>query len=382
MKRTLATTLLLALILTPAILFEVTYAQPIGVVKFEIDRTIVYNKYQYIEVKAYLYHVERVVPTITRAEATLIAGITVVTTLTLTELTEPIVVDNATVTRVLIGRVFVPEAAYIGPALLRVVVEGTYGGVPFSNSTEFRITILSSRFVEEERLSAQRAYDRALLLVQLGMIYGIDVTKAMELLKDIESALSEADILLLMGDVEGASSLYTYAREKAEELISSLLVEIITVHRSILSLLGELRVRTSALEEATIRLANETGMAITGLSSEIVRLARYQENTSRRLDAVIMYINDLVAGLANYTAKTSSAIEELTKSAITLSRQQENITANLNALRTSIEELNKKVDSTAQSQRDMVTLVNNLQMSIVVLAVMVLIAVIIVAVRR
>ena len=377
MKRTLATTLLLALILTPAI-FEVTYAQPIGVVKFEIDRTIVYNKYQYIEVKAYLYGA----PTITRAEATLIAGITVVTTLTLTVLIEPIEVDGVPVTRVLIGRVFVPEAAYIGPALLRVVVEGTDGGVPFSNSTEFSITILSSRFVEEERLSAQRAYDRALLLVQLGIIYGIDVTKAMELLKDIESVLSEADKLLLIGDVEGASSLYTYAREKAEELISSLLVEIVTVHRSILSSLDELRVRTSALEEATIRLANETGMAITGLSSEIARLAKYQEDTSRRLDGVIIYINELVASLANYTAKTSSAIEELTKSAITLSRQQENIVTNLNALRTSIEELNSKVDSTAQSQSDMIALVNNLQMSIVVLAVMVLIAVIIVAARR
>jgi hypothetical protein len=377
MKRTLATTLLLALILTPAI-FEVTYAQPRGVVKFEIDRTIVYNKYQYIEVKAYLYGA----PTITRAEATLIAGITVVTTLTLTVLIEPIEVDGVPVTRVLIGRVFVPEAAYIGPALLRVVVEGTVGGAPFSNSTEFRITILSSRFVEEERLSAQRAYDRALLLVQLGMIYGINVTRAMESLKDIESVLGEADKLLLIGDVEGASSLYTYAREKAEELISSLLVEIVTVHRSILSSLDELRVRTSALEEATIRLANETGMAITGLSSEIARLAKYQENTSRRLDAVITYINELVAGLANYTAKTSSAIEELTKSAITLSRQQENITTNLNALRTSIEELNSKVDSTAKSQSDMIALVNSLQMSIVVLAVMVLIAVIIVAARR
>jgi hypothetical protein len=377
MKRTLATTLLLALILTPAI-FEVTYAQPIGVVRFEIDRTIVYNKYQYIEVKAYLYGA----PTITRAEATLIAGITVVTTLTLTVLIEPIEVDGVPVTRVLIGRVFVPEAAYIGPALLRVVVEGTDGGVPFSNSTEFSITILSSRFVEEERLSAQRAYDRALLLVQLGMIYGIDVTRAMELLKDIESVLSEADKLLLIGDVEGASSLYTYAREKAEELISSLLVEIVTVHRSILSSLDELRVRTSALEEATIRLANETGMAITGLSSEIARLAKYQEDTSRRLDGVIIYINELVAILANYTAKTSSAVEELTKSAITLSRQQENIVTNLNALRTSIEELNSKVDSTAQSQSDMIALVNNLQMSIVVLAVMVLIAVIIVAARR
>jgi prefoldin subunit 5 len=377
MKRTLATTLLLALILTPVI-FEVTYAQPIGVVKFEIDRTIVYNKYQYIEVKAYLYGA----PTITRAEATLIAGITVVTTLTLTVLMEPIEVDGVPVTRVLVGRVFVPEAAYVGPALLRVVVEGTVGGVPFSNSTEFRITILSSRFVEEERLSAQRAYDRALLLVQLGIIYGINVTKAMELLKDIESVLSEADTLLLIGDVEGASSLYTYAREKAEELISSLLVEIITVHRSISSSLDELRVRTSALEEATIRLANETGMAITGLSSEIARLAKYQEDTSRRLDGVIKYINELVVSLANYTAKTSSAIEELTKSAITLSRQQENITSNLNALRTSIEELNSKVDSTAQSQSDMIALVNNLQMSIVVLAIMVLIAVIIVAARR
>jgi methyl-accepting chemotaxis protein len=295
---------------------------------------------------------------------------------------EPIEVNNVSVTRVLIGRVFVPEAAYIGPARLRVVVEGTVGGVPFSNSTEFMITILSSRFVEEERLSAQRAYDRALLLVQLGIIYGINVTKAMELLKHIESVLSEADTLLLIGDVEGASSLYTYARAKAEELISSLLVEIVTVHRSISSSLDELRVRTSALEEATIRLANETGMAITGLSSEIARLAKYQENTSRRLDGVIEYINKLVAGLANYTAKTSSAIEELTKSAITLSRQQENITANLNALRTSIEELNKKVDSTAKSQSDMIALVNNLQMSIVVLAVTVLIAVVIVAVRR
>jgi prefoldin subunit 5 len=377
MKRTLATTLLLALVLTPAIL-EVTYAQPTGVVKFEIDRTIVYNRYQYIEVKAYL----RGTPTITRAEATLIAGITVVTTLTLTVLAEPIEVEGVPVTRVLIGRVFVPEAAYIGPALLRVVVEGTVGGTPFSNSTEFRITILSSRFVEEERLSAQRAYDRALLLVQLGIIYGINVTKAMESLEDIESVLSEADILLFLGDVEGASSLYAYAREKAEELISSLLVEIVTVHRSISSSLDELRIRTSALEEATIRLANETGMAITELSSEIALLAKYQENTSSRLDGVIEYINKLVAGLANYTAKTSSAIEDLTKSAIILSRQQENITANLNALGKSIEELNKKVDSTAQSQSDMIALVNNLQMSIVVLAVMVLIAVIIVAVRR
>jgi len=377
MRRILAITLLLTLISTLAIL-EVTYAQPIGVVKFEIDRTTVYNKYQYIEVKAYLYGA----PTITRAEASLIAGITVVTNLTLTVLMEPIEVDGVPVTRVLIGRVFVPEAAYVGPALLRIIVEGTFAGTPFSNSTTYMITILSSRFVEEQRLSAQRAYDRALLLIQLGTIYGINVTKAMETLNHIESVLSEADILLLLGDVEGASDLYTYAKTKAEELVSSLLVEIVTVHRSILSSLDELKRRTSTLEEATTKLANETSMAIMGLSSEMSRLAEYQVNTSRRLDAMVMYINDLVTALANYTTKTSSAIEELTKSAITLSKQQENITTNLNALRTSIEELNSKVDSTSKSQSDMATLINNLQMSITAFAVLILIVAIIIAAKR
>jgi methyl-accepting chemotaxis protein len=377
MRRILAITLLLTLISTLAIL-EVTYAQPIGVVKFEIDRKTVYTKYQYIEVKAYLYGA----PTITRAEASLIAGITVVTNLTLTVLMEPIEVDGVLVSRVLIGRVFVPEAAYVGPALLRVIVEGTFAGTPFSNSTVFTITVLSSRFVEEERFSAQRAYDRALLLIQLGTIYGIDVTKAMETLNHIESVLSEADTLLLLGDVESASNLYTYAKTKAEELVSSLLVEIVTVHRSILSSLDELTRRTSTLEEATTKLANETSMAITGLSSEMSRLAEYQVNISRRLDGMVIYVNELVTTLANYTTKTSSAIEELTKSAISLSKQQENITTNLNALRTSIEELNSKVDSTSQSQSDMTTLVNNLQISIIILAIMVLIATITIAAKR
>jgi len=391
------------------------------VVKFEIDKTSVYAGYQGIEVKAYIYTpIDPVtgapIPArVSIARATLMAGLTITLNLTFIELQdiESITVKGVTynVTYIVLGRIMVPEAVYPGSAMLRVEVVGTAGTMQFSNSTTFRITVMSSKFVEEDRMNAYRAYERVSILTFIASAQGVDVSKAMDTLSQLESMLKDADSkLMVMGEVKEASDLYKSVVSKAEELSSALLLELVRVSRETSSALNNLNTKLnnvetyvknveSALtkyldsvttyvknvESALTRYSDETSKAISTLSDNLNALAKQQEDTAKRLDGVIDYVNNLGSALSQYSSETNKVIESLSKDLNALAKQQEDTAKSLNAavntLSGSISTLNNKVDDLAQLQNKLVSMMNNLQISIVVLGVAILIAIAIIALR-
>jgi len=373
------------------------------VVKFEIDKTSVYAGYQGIEVKAYIYTPidpvtrEPIPARVSIARATLMAGLTITLNLTFIALQdiESITVKGVTynVKYIVLGRIMVPEAVYPGSAMLRVEVVGTAGTMQFSNSTTFRITVMSSKFVEEDRMNAYRAYERVSILTFIASAQGVDVSKAMDTLSQLESMLKDADSkLMVMGEVKEASDLYKSVVSKAEELSSALLLELVRVSRETSSALNNLNTKldnvetyVKNVESALTRYSDETSKAISTLSDNLNALAKQQEDTAKRLDGVIDYVNNLGSALSQYSSETNKVIESLSKDLNALAKQQEDTAKSLNAavntLSGSISTLNNKVGDLAQLQNKLVSMMNNLQISIVVLGVAILIAIAIIALR-
>lgn len=405
MKKTITIAILIILITTTFISTNVlpalnTQAElPPKVVKFSLDKTTVYMGYQSIEVKAYIY--APVAPRLTLAMATLISGLTVTVNLTLTELleAEPITVGGITynVKYVALGKVAVPDAVYPGIALLKVEVEGVARGITFRNSTTFKITILSSRFIEEERISAYRAFERVSILTFIASALGIDVSKAIEALDQLEAMLKEADSrFIAMGEVDEASTLYKTIILKSDELSSSLLVEMAKVSRDTANSITKLEERLNAVSNS---LSNRLD-SLTKFSEDLAKMLEgYADSSSRALSTlndqvntlntkfggVIDYVNDLGVALTQYSAETNKAIETLSKNLNTLVKQQEDTAKNLNTaievLSSSIDTLNNKIESLAQSQNSVITTLNNLQLSLIILSVAVLIAITLVILR-
>jgi predicted nucleic acid-binding Zn-ribbon protein len=416
MQKLIPLTMIILMVISLASTIPNLYTQavlPPKVVKFEIDKTSIYAGYQAIEVKAYIY--APATPRLSIARATLIAGLTITVNLTLTELLEaiPITVKNVTydVKYIAIGRVIVPEAVYPGIALLRVEVEGVAAGTSFSNSTRYRVTIMSSKFVEEDRVNAYRAYERASILTFVASAQGVDVSKAMETLRELEAMLKDADSkLLTLGEVEEASALYKHVVSKAEELLSSLLLELTKISRETTTTLNNLNTKISnveayvknvessltryldaltsyvrTLESALTRYSDETSKAISTLVDSLNALAKQQEDTAKRLTGVIDYVNDLGSALSQYASETNKVVESLSKDLNVLAKQHEDnvksLNTAINTLSGSLSSLNNKVDNLAQSQNILISMVNNLQISIVVLGVAILIATAIIALR-
>ena len=384
---------LLALALAPIPLTSAQQVPVAKVVKFEVDRTTVYAKYQYIEVRAYLSGS----PTLTIARATLYAGIVVTVNLSLVSLYEPIEVSvgniTYTVSRIAIGRVPVPaEAAFVGRALLVVEVEGSQGGSTFRNTTKYTITIVSSAPVDDERLSAYRALDKASTLALVASAMGADVANELRKISDAESVIKDAEVRLSAGEVDQAIALFREARSALDDVTSSLLSKILTISRetssSIASLntsLAGLSAYAKSLEKSLTDFAKGVTSSIETLQSNIQTLAKQQEDLSKRVDAVVSYINDLGSAISHYSEETNKRIESLASSVDALSKQQTSLASSVNtaigSLTDAVNRLDSKVNSLADAQNRLSSLLNNLQLAVIVLAILLLIAIVLLGIR-
>lgn len=358
--KSLAITLIAAMLIVSLSLgFTQVQAQAPRVVKFEVDKTSVYMGYQGIEIKAYVHAATR--PTITVARATLMAGLQIIVNLSLVELQEAttITVGNVPyrIKYIILGRVMIPQAVYPGAATLRVEVSGRVGADTFSNSTTYRITILSSRFVEEERMSAYRALERINTIVSIATALGVDTSNVAKALSEIEAMIKEADEkLLTLGEVDEANQMYTNAKLKTEEVYSALMIGLTSV--------------SSKLD---------------GVISNVNALSEKVSEHSNKLDGVLDYVNKLSFALAQYSSTTNDAIESLVDNVNKLAKQQEdsskNINTALNSISNTLQSLNDKVDNMAKNQDNIVSAFNGLQMAVLVLGVAVVVAVALMGLR-
>ncbi|MEM1526498.1 MAG: hypothetical protein QW775_06605 [Ignisphaera sp.] len=330
------------LIVSLSLGFTQVQAQEPKIVKFEVDKTSVYMGYQGVEIKVYIYAPSR--PTITTAKATLTAGLQITVDLSLVELQEAttVTVGNVTysVKYIVLGRVMIPNAVYPGTATLAIEVSGRVGTTTFSNSTTYRITILGSRFVEEERMSAFRALERVSTIVSIATAIGVDTSNLIKALDEIESMIKEADDkLLTLGAVEEANEMYKKAKLKTEEVYSTVMIGLMETSSEYTNKLNGLLDYTNKLSLALVQYSNITNDAIESLVNNINKLAKQQEDSSK------------------------------------------NINNALNSISNSLQSLNNKVDSVAKNQNDVVNAFNGLQIAVTVMGVAVIVAVALMGLR-
>lgn len=362
--RSLSVTLIVIMAVTSLSLgFTQVYAQAPKVVKFEIDKTSVYMGYQGVEIKAYIYAPSR--PTITLARATLTAGLQIIVNLSLVELTDPttITIGNITysIRYIVLGRVMIPQAVYPGVATLRVEISGRVGADTFSNTTTYRITILSSRFVEEERMSAYRSLERVNTIVSIASALGVDTANAIKTLSDIEAMIKEADDrLLTLGEVDEANEIYKNAKQKIDEVYSSVMLGLSLVSR-------------------------ELSRKLDNVINNVDSLSTTVAEQTNKLDGAIDYVNKLSLALAQYSSTTNDAIKSLADYVNKLAKQQDdsskNINAVLNSISNNVQSLNNKVDNLAKNQDNIVNAFNSLQIAITIMGIAVVIAIAITSLR-
>jgi methyl-accepting chemotaxis protein len=338
------------------------------VVKFEVDKTTVYRGYQTIEVRAYILTSTR--PQV-EAVATLNAGITVKADLGVVRLSAPteVQVGNKTysVRYIAIGRLFVPESAAVGKAILEVKVNGTAGDQTIYNETTFEITILNHIPVEAARFSSYLALSRAQALLQAAQALGVDVGAEAEKVSEVAQQLATADdALFVRGEVEEALSTYEAASSELDALSSAIVAKLSTVAGQLSSLatdMASIDSRVASLEESVSTLAS----AFESFSAE----------TRDALSSLTDALSGYAQALQQFSDATSSTLTTLSSQLSSLSNSVETLSSNTNKAISSLSEavssLSSKVDTLYESQKGFADAIGSLQTAMMVIAVVLIV---------
>ncbi|MET1129178.1 MAG: hypothetical protein ABWW70_07670 [Thermoproteota archaeon] len=338
------------------------------VVKFEVDKTTVYRGYQTIEVRAYILTGTR--PQV-EAVATLNAGITVKADLGVVRLSAPteVQVGNKTysVRYIAIGRLFVPESAAVGKAILEIKVNGTAGDQTIYNETTFEITILNHIPVEAARFSSYLALSRAQALLQAAQALGVNVGAEAERVSEVAQRLATADdALFVRGEVEEALSTYEAASSELDALSSAIVAKLSAVAGQLSSLAADtasIESRVASLEESISTLAS----AFESFSAE----------TRDALSSLTDALSGYAQALQQFSDATSSTLTTLSSQLSSLSNSVETLSSNTNKAISSLSEavssLSSKVDTLYESQKGFADAIGSLQTAMMVIAVVLIV---------
>ncbi|MCX8184776.1 MAG: hypothetical protein RMI56_00840 [Sulfolobales archaeon] len=348
-----------------------------GVIKLDISRTTVYRGYQWVEVVAYIYTGEATpAPTITRSVATLTAGITMSLPLSLIELYSPTTVTVGNVTYTIkylaLVRVFIPESAYTGKGTLRIEIAGRAAGVDFTFTRDITLEVADHRPVLAARIGVQAALERVRAIVTLASALGIDVTEYFRELSAVESSVAEAtERLEVYGEVDEALLQY----ERATSSLASLEARVIS---SLAIRHGSLERRVTSLETSLTQTIKSVEDLSKTLAGTILALEKSVEEVSKRsMDAV----SALAKQMEDYSKKVDRSLSALATSidsalkSVAENTKKSTETA-LSDLAGGVKILDENVLKLAESQRDLASRVsdisNTLQISLIVVALMLL----------
>lgn len=349
----------------------------IGVIKLDVSRTTVYRGYQWVEVVAYIYTGEEIAtPTITKATATLSAGITMTLPLSLLTLYSPttVVVDGVeyVVQYLLISRVFIPESAYTGKGILKIEIEGRAAGVSFSYTKNIDLAIADHRPVLATKTEAQVALERVRAIATLASALGVDVSEFMSELSAIEGAIASAtERLELYGEVDEALAMYRDAIDSLASLQSRIVTSLAVKH-------GELERRVATLEtslEQTIKSVEDLSRSV---AESISQIEKSLEQTSKAsMDAVAA----LAKQLEDYSSKVDESLSTLATSVDTALKSLAEDTRKsteeaLREIADKVKTLDENIVKLSNAQKDLAARIsdttNTLQISLIVVALMLL----------
>ncbi|MEM1707484.1 MAG: hypothetical protein QXQ86_04405 [Sulfolobales archaeon] len=349
----------------------------VGVIKLDVSRTTVYRGYQWVEVVAYIYTGEETPrPTLTKATATLTAGITMTLSMPLVELYTPttVTIDGVdyTVKYLAIVRVFIPEAVYTGKGTLRIEITGRAAGVDFTFTRDITLEIADHRPILATVTEAQAALERVRAVVTLASALGVDTAGYVKELSSIEDTLRSAkDRLEVYGEVDEALLMYRDAVASLYSLeasvVSALAVKYGALESSVASLEASLTQTIEGLEDLSKALAS----SIAQLEKSIEEVSKSSMNAVSALAKQLEdYSKKVDQSLESFAVSVDSALKSIADATI------KSTESSLNDLAGKIKTLDENVAKLADSQRELALKVsdisNTVQIGLIVVALMLL----------
>ncbi|MEM4490909.1 MAG: hypothetical protein QXR49_00290 [Sulfolobales archaeon] len=349
----------------------------VGVIKLDVSRTTVYRGYQWVEVVAYIYTGEETPrPTLTKATATLTAGITMTLSMPLVELYTPttVTIDGVdyTVKYLAIARVFIPEAVYTGKGTLRIEITGRAAGVDFTFTRDITLEIADHRPILATVTEAQAALERVRAVVTLASALGVDTAGYVKELSSIEDTLRSAkDRLEVYGEVDEALLMYRDAIASLYSLeasvVSALAVKYGALESRVASLEASLTQTIEGLEDLSKALAS----SIAQLEKSIEEVSKSSMNAVSALAKQLEdYSKKVDQSLASFAVSVDSALKSIADATI------KSTESSLNDLAGKIKTLDENVAKLADSQRELALKVfdisNTVQIGLIVVALMLL----------
>ncbi len=367
----------LVLIALSASAIPTSAQEQVGVIKLDVSRTTVYRGYQWVEVIAYIYTGEATpAPTLTKATATLTAGITMTLSMPLVELYTPTTVRigdvDYTVKYLAIARVLIPEAAYTGKGALIIEVVGRAAGVDFTFTRDITLEIADHRPIIATITEAQAALERVRAVVTLASALGVDTAGYIKELSSIENTMGSArERLEIYGEVDEALLMYRAVVASLSSLearvVSSLAVRYGALESRVTSLEASLTQTIKSLEDLSKTLATSIAQLEKGVEEvskksmdAISALAKQLEDYSKKVDQSLssfaVSVDDALKSIAEATKKSTES--------------------SLNDLAGKIKTLDENVAKLADSQKELALRVsdisNSIQIGLIVVALMLL----------
>ncbi|MEM1682120.1 MAG: hypothetical protein QXM78_04915 [Sulfolobales archaeon] len=349
----------------------------VGVIKLDVSRTTVYRGYQWVEVVAYIYTGEETPrPTLTKATATLTAGITMTLSMPLVELYTPttVTIDGVdyTVKYLAIARVFIPEAVYTGKGTLRIEITGRAAGVDFTFTRDITLEIADHRPILATVTEAQAALERVRAVVTLASALGVDTAGYVKELSSIEDTLRSAkDRLEVYGEVDEALLMYRDAVASLYSLEASVVSALAVKY-------GALESRVASLEASLTQTIEGLEDLSKALASSIAQLEKSIEEVSK---SSMNAVSALAKQLEDYSKKVDQSLESFAVSVDSALKSIADATiksteSSLNDLADKIKTLDENVAKLADSQRELALKVsdisNTVQIGLIVVALMLL----------
>lgn len=351
--------------------------QPIGIIKFDVSRTTVYRGYQWVEVVAYVYTGEDTpAPTISKANAVLTAGISLTIPMSLVTLYTPTTVtiggEEYTVEYLLMARVFVPESAYTGKGSLKVEIEGKAAGQSFTFTKTVDLEIADHRPVDAAKAEALVALGQVRAVVTLASALGVDVSGFTKELSTIESSVSEATTRLeVYGEVDEAMDMYRVATASLATLQAKVISALAVRY-------GSLESKVSSMDASLTQTIKSVEDLSKNLATSVKQLEDAIEKSSKAsMDAVAA----IATQLQDYTKKVDQSISALATSVDQAMKSLANATKSstekaLGDIAAKVKTLDDNVVRLSQAQEDLARRVsdvaNTLQISLIVVALMLL----------
>jgi predicted nucleic acid-binding Zn-ribbon protein len=351
--------------------------QPIGIIKFDVSRTTVYRGYQWVEVVAYVYTGEDTpAPTISKADAVLTAGISLTIPMSLVTLYTPTTVTiegkEYTVKYLLMTRVFVPESAYTGKGTIKVEIEGKAAGQSFTFTKTVDLEIADHRPVDAAKAEALVALGQVRAVVTLASALGVDVSGFTKELSTIESSVSEATTRLeVYGEVDEAMDMYRAATASLATLQAKVISALAVRY-------GSLESKVSSMDASLTQTIKSVEDLSKNLATSVKQLEDAIEKSSKAsMDAVAA----IATQLQDYTKKVDQSISALATSVDQAMKSLADATKNstekaLGDIAAKVKTLDDNVVKLSQAQEDLARRVsdvaNTLQISLIVVALMLL----------